>query len=122
MANTLRWYGSQIQAAIIRESERRLDATGILVTNEVRRLLSVSGTRTSRSRPGEPPRKQLGRLRASYTWERSGLTVRIGTNYQVARILELGSRRMAPRPHLRPALRNATPRINAVWARPMRVA
>jgi phage gpG-like protein len=140
----LNWYGPQRLAEITRETERRLDASAILVLNRVRVLLSVSGTSggatrdaqgryvkgsggtrrvygATRSRPGEPPRKQRGTLRASYTWERSGLTARVGTNYRVARILELGSRRVAPRPHLRPAFRDATPAINALWARPMRL-
>ncbi len=140
----LNWRGPALQAQILAESHRRLDASAILVLNEVRRLLSVSGVGgaakrdergkfikgsggarriygAERSRPGEPPRKQYGRLRASYTWERDGLASRVGTAYRIARILEEGSRKMAPRPHLRPAFRNTLPRINALWARPMRL-
>lgn len=57
------------------------------------------------SRPGEPPRKQTGHLRRSIAYEvdRTNLVARIGTNLAYGRYLELGTRRMAPRPWLRRA-------------------
>lgn len=60
------------------------------------------------SAPGAPPATDLGRLAAATGWEvgrdERGLVARIGSNYPVQLYLELGTRRMAPRPHLRPAL------------------
>ena len=63
------------------------------------------------SAPGDPPATDLGRLAAATTWEigvdERGLHARIGSNYPVQLFLELGTRRMAARPHLRPALEAA---------------
>ena len=58
------------------------------------------------SAPGEPPRVQTGRLRASYTHElHETLPIgRAGTNVEYAKHLEFGTRRMAARPHVRPVL------------------
>lgn len=90
---------------------------GVEVTNEVRRRLSQPGKgRTYRrgqvlhraSRPGSPPAVDTGRLRASYTWrvgeDAQGPYVEIGTNVLYAPFLEFGTRKMAPRPHLRPSV------------------
>lgn len=118
MATRLLWYGDRIQSQIYAESERRLDASAILILNRVRVLLSTPGP--SRSRPGEAPHKQRGTLRASYTRERNGaLSRRVGSGLINAKILEFGGRRVAPRPHLRPAYRDSIPAINALWARPL---
>lgn len=63
------------------------------------------------SAPGDPPATDRGRLAAATTHElgrdAQGLHARIGSNYPVQLYLELGTRRMAPRPHLRPALEAA---------------
>lgn len=67
------------------------------------------------SKPGEPPRKQHGRLRASVTYEvdPDTLTARVGTNVEYGRHLELGTRRgLAPRPWLRRALLEMRGRVN----------
>lgn len=63
------------------------------------------------SAPGDPPATDLGRLAAATTHELGrdarGLVAYVGSNYRVQLYLELGTRRMAPRPHLRPALEAA---------------
>lgn len=110
------------------EMDRRVARAAITVQRHAKQLLSVSGTgvwgptgaggvqklvravkRTRKtvygafpSRPGEPPHKQTGRLRASVTWEkvRAGLA-RVGTNVKYGRLLELF---VGPRPWLRRAL------------------
>jgi HK97 gp10 family phage protein len=61
------------------------------------------------SAPGQPPAVDTGRLRASITHtlperDERGLRVRVGTDVEYARYLEFGTRRMAPRPFLRPAM------------------
>ena len=73
----------------------------------------------NRSKPGEPPHVDTGRLRASIqvNWQGGGETgtdappqpsepfvVRVGTNVEYAYGLEFGTSRVAPRPFLRPAL------------------
>lgn len=67
------------------------------------------------SPPGQPPAVQTGRLRASIAWGFVGPQVaRVGTNVKYAPALELGTKYMAPRPFLRPAidrLRNEWPRF-----------
>ena len=61
---------------------------------------------TYASAPGEPPRVQTGRLKASYTHEmHPALPIgRVGTNVHYGKTLEFGSRRVAARPHVRPVL------------------
>jgi HK97 gp10 family phage protein len=100
---------------------------GVLVSNRVRQKLSTPGTgRTYRrasvvhvaSAPGKPPAVDTGRLRASYTWrtgvDARGPYVEIGTNVLYAPFLEFGTRRMAARPHLRPAVNELRKEIVAL--------
>jgi phage gpG-like protein len=96
-------------------------------------LLSVAGTAVStggkgkrkgaritgavRSMPGEPPRKQTGRLRSSVMYETHGLTARVGTNVKYGKKLELGTKRgIAARPWLRRALAECMDKINGLLA------
>ena len=58
-------------------------------------------TAAVRSKPGEPPRKQTGQLRASVTYEydEKTMTARVGTPLKYGGYLELGTKRgIAPRP------------------------
>jgi HK97 gp10 family phage protein len=100
---------------------------GVVVSNRVRQKLSTPGTgRTYRrasvvhvaSAPGKPPAVDTGRLRASYTWrtgvDARGPYVEIGTNVLYAPFLEFGTRRMAARPHLRPAVNELRKEIVAL--------
>jgi len=96
---------------------------GVVVSNRVRQKLSTPGTgriygrpglrgagsvRHQASAPGKPPAVDTGRLRASYTWrigrDARGPYVEIGTDVLYAPFLEFGTRKMAARPHLRPAV------------------
>jgi phage gpG-like protein len=63
-------------------------------------------TLQAHSQPGEFPRKQTGRLRATITYEVDTdlMVARVGTNLKYGKFLELGTRRMAPRPYLRKTL------------------
>lgn len=72
------------------------------------------------SRPGEPPRVQRGRLRASVAYEVAEQVARIGTNVIYGRHLELGTSRMAPRPWLRRMLVEMTPTFRAILTAPIR--
>lgn len=119
------WNGDGIRREAQREARRRLNAAAITVQDHAKRLLSVAGTApgrsggrrvygATRSAPGEPPRKQTGRLRASVAREVDGLTARVGTNVKYGLHLEIGTRHMAARPWLRRSLaesRNTITRI-----------
>ena len=58
------------------------------------------------SKPGEYPRKQAGHLRRTITYEvdEATATARFGTNLLYGKFLELGTKRMRPRPFLRKTL------------------
>lgn len=72
-----------------------------------------------RSSAGDPPFKQTGRLRASITHEllddAEGPFARVGTNLPYGLYLELGTRRMRPRPFLRRALDDSLDAIRALF-------
>ena len=75
----------------------------------------------TRSKPGEPPRKQLGHLRRSVTYEVDDNQVgRVGTNLKYGRWLELGTRLMKARPWLRRALKECQDQILSILKAPMR--
>ena len=115
----LKWYGPEFDRRYRRFLTLWLNVSVRLVRQHAVRLLSVAGTgRSGRSRkakqvyganpskPGEPPRKQRGRLRSSVAVEvdvdkASG---RVGTSLKYGRYLELGTRKMAARPWLRRSL------------------
>jgi HK97 gp10 family phage protein len=130
------WFGAEENARIDREVNKRLHRAAIVVNRRAKRLLSVAGTGViSRgqlmpakggggkriygafpSAPGEPPRKQTGRLRSSVTYEvlDGELIARVGTNVKYAKWLELGTKNMAPRPWLRRALNESGDEIDRI--------
>ena len=63
------------------------------------------------SAPSEPPKRVTGTLRSSIAQDvradGSDVVARIGTNVPYGRYLEQGTRKMAARPYLRPALQHA---------------
>lgn len=65
------------------------------------------------SLPGEPPRRDSGRLRDSLfvRTSRDGLSAQIGTDLDYGFHLEFGTQTMPPRPWLHPAIEIAKPRI-----------
>jgi HK97 gp10 family phage protein len=91
---------------------------GPVMKDMIRRAIRVEAAAKSSmgeeeppSTPGSPPAVRTGRLRGSITW-RVGVDaespyVDVGTAVYYAVFLELGTRYMAPRPFLRPALEAA---------------
>jgi phage gpG-like protein len=140
MAAKLKWHGDERQRDIGAEIGRRLDACRMLVANYAKRLVSVSGTGSATgekrdkksgrflkrryganpSKPGEPPHKQTGRLRASITSERDGLVARVGTSLGYGKHLETGTTNIEPRPWLRRSLAECTNQIQAILRKPMK--
>lgn len=135
MAGDLNWTPDNVRRLVEAETAKRLEAASVIVLNRARTLLSVPGTglgpakgkgKSKRqvriyganpSRPGEPPRKQRGRLRASVarSVDRKALTARVGTNIAYGRYLELGTRWIAPRPWLRRALAESRAEIDRLF-------
>lgn len=107
------WHGRELIAHVEDTIANRLEALGALMVADIRDDISEpAGTKPpfTPSAPGEPPHRRHGRLRRSITHEvqRGRVSIlRVGTNLKYAKFLELGTRKMAARPFLRPALRRA---------------
>jgi HK97 gp10 family phage protein len=126
---------------IERQVLRNLDAAGFFLVSQIRPMIStpsrtvshvprfkgdqlvgmkkVLGPRGSnRSKPGEPPHKDYGRLRASIARETvpNGSSPRcfVGSALPHAKFLELGTVKMAARPFLRRALGENQQRITEI--------
>jgi HK97 gp10 family phage protein len=75
------------------------------------------GNRANRSKPGEPPFKQSGRLARSLRFDGTSdggaaiLSNRRTREGFVARLMENGTAKMKPRPFIRPAVNKALPRL-----------
>jgi len=94
---------------------------------DVRRRVEVgTGKRAEkinsyRSKPGEVPRVQTGTLRRSITHElHETLPIgRVGTNVVYGKYLCFGTRRMKPRPFMRPSLLRTLAAITAIFGKPV---
>lgn len=73
------------------------------------------------SAPGDPPAPDTGRLRASYSFSTGrtpvGADLVFGTGDEKAKLLEFGTSKMAPRPHLRAVAARARAVIRRFVAR-----
>jgi phage gpG-like protein len=123
---SVEWHGDAAMAHVRRNAVRFLTRAAIEVERRAKELLSVAGSGrvkgrkagpSTHSRPGEPPYKQTGRLRASVTRDvdEANLRAAVGTNVEYGRHLELGTKRgILPRPWLRRALADMQGRINSL--------
>lgn len=105
----------------------------LLVQGQARRLTRMPGRGRTYQRgrvthvasaPGDPPAKDRNRLGSvlaageAITYQNGGLVAEFGPrNYDVARYLEFGTRRMAPRPYLFRSLEEMRPKILAGFRR-----
>lgn len=97
-----------------------MDRAVTFLRDEVKRSINV-GNPTGRepSAPGEPPRKVSTRLfqsiaKAVVRTPREVIGA-YGSNVEYAIYLELGTKRMLPRPYLRPALHNNRKRVGGFF-------
>ena len=162
MAGYTKWYGDRFLAILNAELRKRVSDCVYAIADRAKKLLSVPGTGQrwrstgkgpnkkrkrstvygfSPSAPGDPPRKQRGRLRAGIADEvhdtPQGPVGRAGTNVKYGRPLELGAQavrnkvygkptrpftwRLLARPWLKRALTEMTPYIKAVMTRPIKL-
>jgi len=73
--------------------------------------------RHKQSAPGQPPATDTGRLVNSVNISRAFAEIRVGTNLEYGKVLEFGTRHVAPRPWLLPAARDASRRAAKTIAR-----
>jgi len=87
-------------------TRQRLKIAGQIVTDEAKRLTNIGGGAAKvPSIPGEPPHKQSASLQSSISWRFiDTLTVGIGPSVMYGLYLEFGTRKIAARPFMRPAL------------------
>jgi phage gpG-like protein len=124
----LEWHGDEAKRKGHALAVQVLTLVCLAVVKRAKELLSVAGTGKVKgkrvgpvvhSAPGEPPRKQTGRLRASVTYEvdAKALQARAGTNVEYGRHLELGTKRgIKPRPWLRRAVAECSAQIQSLLA------
>ena len=134
-----RWYGQEFKARLRQHVNANLDRAAIFLTNDIKNSFGnsgVTGTRSgatqsqraaNRSEPWGPPNVDTGHLRRNTGWDTPGnMRRRIGTgigdkeSVGYAMWLEFGTRKMQPRPFLRPALSRNADKLRQMIGRPMR--
>lgn len=132
---TVEWNGPEVTARVRQAVQRGLVRGGEDVRTEALRLI-LETAKTGRlyrrrsvthqaSAPGEAPASDTGTLVSRVVVDYSrlgGLVVSVGAHTAYAAYLEFGTRRMAPRPFMRPALAAKAKGIEADVAREVRAA
>lgn len=92
-----------------------LEDAGRYLRDEVRKSISTQGSRGIHSKPYHPPFRQSGKLMRSVRWEKvNKYGIRVVANVLYGIFLEFGTRKMSPRPFLRPAIWNNRARIRKI--------
>jgi len=132
VATNFNWFGDRVLKEIVSDIERGLDRVCEEIAETARQSMvhtthkgedaratfkrgRKAGQRKGRDkRPSadyNPPAVQVGTLKNSVQWARMGrLRRRVGSALPYALYLELGTRKMEPRPWLRPAIMKHTGR------------
>jgi HK97 gp10 family phage protein len=111
------WNSDVITKKLEGKVRGRLRRIGAMLRKYI--IMKITKGKTRRdgpSKPGQPPHVDTGRLRQSIAWElhSDGRGVRIGTNVNYGKYLEEGTRHMAPRPYLRPSLKESRAMIKMI--------
>jgi hypothetical protein len=98
------------------QKRRNLAEAGQYLESEWKKTVSVPGSRSDRSKPGEPPRRQTGETQKSL---KATVTDDLLTMHgsKVAQYLDEGTRRMAARPHRNPTLDRCRPTLLQILAK-----
>lgn len=97
---------SNLPAVVARlgvEQRKRLEATGIVVTNNVKVKTPVDE----------------GTLRAGQTYVVDGDAVYVGNNVPHGPFVELGTSKMRAQPHLVPGLMDSKDELRRIWGEPI---
>jgi hypothetical protein len=153
MAGTVKWNGVGFRAEFVGGLNKNLNAAGALLVKEIKRVLNVRGqTKTETtsksgkvrrrygkvgsepSRPGEPPRKQTGRLFRSVRKRLLGSKYNKATGKSTksnkvrvsaaGQLLEFGRHKkgdLDPRPFMRPTFKRLQPAIRGIMTRPVKM-
>lgn len=137
----LDWHGKEYRQRVRRTVSQNLDAAAITLADGIVGSFGssgVTGTRSgatkaqrgaNRSKPGGPPNVDTGHLKRNVGYDTptgKPLVRRVGTgiggkeSVGYAMWLEFGTRKMEPRPFLRPMLLRMRTRIRGLLTRPMR--
>ena len=149
MGSRLIWHGKKVFDTFKKQARQNVLDAAILLEKVVKESMKAGGTTESgetvikkgtktvrldkvtgkkagkinefRSKPGEVPRVQFGKLKGSITHEVHPILPisRAGTNIKYGKWLEFGTKNMSPRPFMRPALHKIRPAIAALWMRPL---
>lgn len=118
---TWRWFGEEVITAILMELEDRKRRAGKIVVKEAKRLTQKN---PMISNEGSPPYGKSGKLQRSIyskfvAFGRNSV-VRVAASAPHARFLEYGTRFMAARPFLRPAIANTREDLRKLFGEQMR--
>lgn len=130
----IKWYGPQVKAGVETVLAWRLAAVGArgrtAAIRKISRLFRGAGAEVryrprrtgTASAPGEPPKRDIGELAQSigYEVDRKELAAYIGTFKKYGFWLEVGTKKMAARPYLRPMLSEQLKSFMAILERPFR--
>lgn len=117
------WHDREVQRAVKRELQRRLPQVGEYFRGELVRAIRENSTRASGpSTPHDFPHVSTGRLSQSYfsDFDRSEMSVTVGSPLKYALYLEEGTRKMEPRPHLQPMFYRLLRQMKRMLTRPMK--
>ena len=102
--STIKWFGPQVVAE-----------TKLIAGNRLIKAAFVVERSAKEKAPVNKIIGQGGRLRTSIGSEVKGLVASIGSNVNYAIYQELGTRKMAAQPYLRPALIGSLPTIRKIF-------
>lgn len=103
--------------------EQKLEATAIIVKNEMKTQLSkkdnLKGTKDSGASAGDFPYKVTGQLAGSisHNVDAEKLTAKVGSNLSYAKWLQRGTRYMAARPFLTLTMNAIQGTLKRIWGK-----
>lgn len=105
MAAQVIWHGARVERLTLDEAKEFVRRMTLETEREVKLLIGKKGLGKP-SAPGQPPKRQTGALVSSYghDFRDAGLLGIVGSNLKTSLWLEIGTRKMAARPHLRRSL------------------
>lgn len=106
---TLDWRGARVKPRMRAAAWAGIRAAALYFQRELKRVIGISNRNgENRSAPGEPPRRETGNLQKNVLVElderKHVARVGVGGNAKYGAWLEFGTRRILPRPWIRPTI------------------